>query len=307
MFPKDTSDTTLSIVLFLSASVWGLYWVPLHMIEDLGVPGAWSVALFNACPLLALIPWMIARRDLWAIMPGPALTAAVFSGLGLAFYASGLVAGSVVRTTLLFYLTPVWSTLIGILWLGERMSLARWAAIALGLLGMLVLLGPQDLLEGSLNTGDALGLASGVSWAIGASVLKRYPGIPVLSATAYQFAAAGLASSAFALFFFATPLPAPEAIFAAAPIAVLGSVLVMLPTVYMIFEIQQRLFPGRAGILMMSEVLVAIVSAALFLPDEWLTAVQWLGALAIVLAAFVEVLGAPSQTSAETKPARSSV
>ncbi|MBQ65340.1 MAG: EamA family transporter, partial [Marinovum sp.] len=51
----------------------------------------------------------------------------------------------------------------------------------------------------------------------------------------------------------------------------------------------QILFPGRVGILMMSEVLVAIISASIFLPDEQMALLQWLGAAAIIASAFAEV------------------
>ena len=50
------------------------------------------------------------------------------------------------------------------------------------------------------------------------------------------------------------------------------------------------MFPGRVGILTMSEVIVAIVSAAILVPDETMLLMQWVGAIAILLAGFIEVL-----------------
>ena len=41
---------------------------------------------------------------------------------------------------------------------------------------------------------------------------------------------------------------------------------------------------------MMSEVIVAIISASLLLPDEQMDTIQWLGGVAIILAGFIEVL-----------------
>ena len=40
---------------------------------------------------------------------------------------------------------------------------------------------------------------------------------------------------------------------------------------------------------MMSEVLVAIISASILLPDEQMAPLQWLGAAAIIVSAFAEV------------------
>ena len=58
----------------------------------------------------------------------------------------------------------------------------------------------------------------------------------------------------------------------------------------MIFKVSQILFPGRVGILMMSEVIVACISASILLPEETMVLIQWLGAIGIVSAALVEVI-----------------
>ena len=129
------SDRSLSIMIFLAAVVWGLYWVPIRGLKQLGVMGPWSIAYFNACPLLVLVPaFFIWRRSLHVNVT-PAVFAGVILGIGLALYATGLVATSVVRATLLFYLTPIWSTIIGMIWLSERVTALRILAILCGLLG----------------------------------------------------------------------------------------------------------------------------------------------------------------------------
>ena len=56
-----------------------------------------------------------------------------------------------------------------------------------------------------------------------------------------------------------------------------------------IFKVSQYLFPGRVGLLMMSEVIVAIISASLLLPSETMILRQWFGAIAIVGAGVIEV------------------
>ena len=58
----------------------------------------------------------------------------------------------------------------------------------------------------------------------------------------------------------------------------------------MIFRISQLLFPGRVGILAMTEAIVAIVSAAILIPEESMALLQWLGAGAIIMAGLIEVL-----------------
>jgi drug/metabolite transporter (DMT)-like permease len=64
---------------------------------------------------------------------------------------------------------------------------------------------------------------------------------------------------------------------------------VFLPTALLIFRIMQYISPGLVGILMLSEALVAAVSAA-WLLGEILTASQWAGVgLILATGAFVGV------------------
>jgi len=48
----------------------------------------------------------------------------------------------------------------------------------------------------------------------------------------------------------------------------------------------------------MSEVVIAIVSAAILVPDEPMQAIQWLGAVAILLAGLIEVGFGTNQSAA---------
>jgi drug/metabolite transporter (DMT)-like permease len=60
--------------------------------------------------------------------------------------------------------------------------------------------------------------------------------------------------------------------------------MLLLPSIMAIFWASRVLFPGRAAILMMSEALVATLSATWLLPEETMTALQWLGGAIVVLA-----------------------
>ena len=95
-----------SSVVFFSAALWGLYWIPLRYLEGLGIGGGWAVALLNLPAGVALLPLVLLAWRRHRAHMGQALAIGIFTGLGLALYASGLIYSSVVRATLLFYLTP---------------------------------------------------------------------------------------------------------------------------------------------------------------------------------------------------------
>ena len=286
------SDRTLSAIVVLAAGLWGLYWLPLRAIETHGVVNAWSVALFSVCPIFVLIPYFLFFGGNQFKQFRKTALIGIFTGSGVSFYAIGLVESGVVRVTMLFYLTPVWSTLIGYFWLGEKFNPGRVAAIVFGLTGLYLLLSRRDAEVAPLNIGDLFGFLSGVAWGFGASCLKKWREIPVPATVFAQFAVAFLVAATSGMVIFTDPFPSANALIASLPFAILPSCLVVLPSLLAIFWVSRLMFPGRIGILMMSEVLVVVLSAWILIPEERLTAWQWAGAGAIVAAGLVDVLWA---------------
>lgn len=291
------SDNTLSIVLFLSAGIWGLLWIPLREMEKLGLPDAWSGALFNFCPLVVLVPYILWQRKTLLRNLRPVLLAGIFTGIAISFYTTGLVVSTVVRATMLFYLVPIWSTIIGVIWLSEKLTKGRILAIAMGLTGVFLMLSGNDETTAPLNVGDLLALLSGMFWAIGGACIKRWPDLPTLTLTATQLIVTVTSSVLLGLFLFSAPPPSASAVVSAIPVAFLVSILVMLPIIILLFWISKHLFPGRVGLLMMSEVLLAVISASILLPHETMTPIQWVGGAIIVTACLVEMFGSSPKPS----------
>jgi len=287
---NNLSDKTLSIVLAVSAAIWGLYWLPLRAIENIGLSGAWSVVFFNACPLIVLCPLFVFHfRKLSGVL-WPTVLAAIMIGFAFTFYSNGLVETTVARATLLYFLTPIWATVLGVTWLSEPLTKARIFSIVVALVGLVLLLSNGGDTNHPLNLGDLYSFLSGIFWAIGLATLNRWASIPVVPLTTFIFLSTTVLSTIFAHSFYGDPLPGLAQLRIAFPTAVLWSVVIMLPTFFVIFRVSKILFPGRVGLLTMSEVVVAIFSAAVLLPEEALLPIQWLGAVAIVAASIIEVV-----------------
>lgn len=283
-----------STAVFVSASAWGLYWIPLRALDEQGVGGSWGVALLNAPATLVLAIVVLFQLAAHRGHMRDAAAIGLATGLGLALYGIGIVHTTVMRATLLFYLTPVWATLIGIVWLEEKAGWLRWVAIGIGLVGLLLLVSGGD---GSvpLGVGDVFAFFSGIAWALGASMIKKYEGVPLAGMTMFQFASTtffGLLLGAVAE---VLHIPTSEALLAALPYGAAISILLIIPAVIVLFWAQKFLFPGRVGLLMMSEVLVAGITASLLLPHERMNAIEWAGAALILGACLVEVLLIPAE------------
>ena len=127
-------------------------------------------------------------------------------------------------------------------------------------------------------------------WALGASILKKWSKVPILSLTTVVYFSTSILSILLAIIVYEAAIPSFSLIMENFVLAFTWSVIVLLPSFCIIFRISQILFPGRVGILMMSEVVVAVISAKIFLPEEQMFVLQWVGAIAILTAGLIEIV-----------------
>jgi drug/metabolite transporter (DMT)-like permease len=291
------SQRTASLMVFVASSLWGLLWVPMRLTESMGVAPLWVQFWFTTMPALFLaclcLRSTLRERENWTIY----LMSGICIGMGYTLYAVGLLVGSVSKTTVLFYLTPIWSTLLGMFFLAERPSLRRWGAIAMATLGCCLVMQINPV-EMRLAPVDMLGLLSGVFWGMGTVVLRRYPDIDYRNATFAQYLS-GTLITAVAILFLAEEAPELLATGKAAAMGAVFGILVFMSSFLMIIRIMQYMSPGRVGILMLSEALVAVISAMIFL-GETLSMAQWIGVTVILTAGVVVALTDDVVAEAET-------
>ena len=179
-------------------------------------------------------------------------------------------------------------------WLLGRwpLSTSRVLAICLGFVGMGLILGAMDGLPIPRNAGDWLALASGMLWSWGTmrSFDKPSPGIAL---PVFGFAAGGLVSSLGLLSIAGVaslPVAQSAGLWSGLPWIVLAALIVFVPPNFMVLWASQRIDPGRVGILLMTEVLVGALTAALYSGDRF-TWADGLGTALIVASGLTEVLG----------------
>ena len=248
---KTSDQGTLlpSLAVSVGAAIWGIYWLPLRYVDQLGLSGAWAVVLASLIPLFILIPLSVWYRQ--QIIPDIkiALAIGLFTGGALAFYSTGLIYTTVVRATLLFYLTPVWSTIFGIIWLHETVRWNRWVAIIVGLAGLYFIVGGAASDSRPINIGDWFGIASGLCWGIGAVLIKKHPEVNIVGQVTSQHGFSFLIALTCCLLLPGiVDLPALAAWIESMPVMLLYSWLGLLPSMLALFWASSRLFPGRVGI-----------------------------------------------------------
>jgi len=133
-------------------------------------------------------------------------------------------------------------------------------------------------------------LLSGLLWGYGTVALKQNPQVPAIDVVSSQYFWACVAALTAALLLPGTPTAPSSAQWLDALPTILGFyVLLFLPSMYICTRVSQILSPGRVGILMMSEVLVAAISASL-LAGESITTLEWIAGTLIVAATIIEVV-----------------
>ena len=280
-------------LVLASSSVYGLLWIPLRIIEEFGLTGIWSGLFFTFVPV-PLLCWLfgknlLADRKHWRVY----FFAGTAIGIGWMCYTLGLILGSVTKTTLLFYLTPVWSSLLGLVFLKEKPKLMLWIANFLGLAGCALIfkLSPSSLVIDQI---DLLGLASGIFWSIGSVIIKGYPNADYKNTTLVQYFA-GTMVGLIAVYSTGLSMPPLSSFANALPLTAFVSIVIILPPLMIIFRLTQYISPTILGILMLSEVFVAVVTASIFL-GEYMSPSQWLGAGMIILTALLVTFSERKET-----------
>lgn len=298
MLPSSSGHAALapSLAVAGSAVMWGLWWIPIRALDARGLSGDWaSVALF-ACAVLMMAPIAWARRNRLQGSGMAALAVGAMFGATLVAWNHALIMGDVVRVTLLFYLAPVWGTILGFLMLGYRPNAVRLLTILMGLGGAAVMLGFEGGLPLPRSLAEWMGLTSGILFALGAAWTHKTGRTGDVERTFATFALATLFAVLLAIVAPVSHPPQPTDILGALPLLFGVTGLWYVPITWLLIWGAARLDPGRVSILLLLEVGVAVASASL-LTDEpfgWREAV---GGVLIVGAGALEYYDELSRTA----------
>jgi len=288
--PETSAMTPLPLLALLyTASFWGVIWYPLRLLEAHGLGGVWATAiLFAAASLPALLlAWP--ERAALGRHPGLLLLLLLTSGWMNTAFVLAVLEGNVMRVMLLFYLSPLWSTLLGWLWLGERPSRSGLVALALACGGALAMLWQPALgLPWPQGEADWLALSAGLGFSLTNVLLRRLQHLPagprlLMSVLGVVLVAGGwlLLSAA------AWPSVTPGVWLGAVLLGGLGIFSTGVAVVYGV----SRMPVHRSAVILLFELVAAAVSSQ-WLTQEVIGAAEWLGGGLIVLSAYLSARAA---------------
>lgn len=271
-------------VLFMSSAGWGLTWLPLKALSDMGLDGMHLILIAFLSGALLLSPWLYRQYPLWRQNITLMLAIAVAGGFANVAFQTAIYHGEVVRVMILFYMLPVWSVLGGLIFLKEKVDAARLITVGLCLSGAYIILDIQHTSWGGISWIDVLAIGSGMGLAA-TNILFRYtPDIPVASKVASTFIGCAVLI-AFSLMVFTPTATLPEN--GAVPLAMAyGAFWLTLITLGTQWGVTQ-MEVGRSAIIIVMELVVAVASTALIIAAG-LQLYEIIGGLMVISAAILE-------------------
>ena len=285
----------ISIALALSAGAWGIYWLPQRILEEGGLTGGWGTIAQMIIGVLVLLPIC-----LWRIIKGKTsglelpLTGFLVGG-GFICYALSFLLTDIVRALILFYMTPIWTTIFEILFLKRKPGWQRAATLILALSGLWIVFSKDTIIPLPQNIGDWIALTGGAIFAAGMirlEIVKTDGVFPII----FSFFFYGALFNIVAGFFLVDHLgeiPTIEAFISMSTFLIILSVFYFIPTGIVIMWAPSQLGAGLCSILFLSEIIVGVISSSILTnePFGWR---EILGSSLIVIGGILAVILTPT-------------
>ena len=256
-------ENRAKLACLYAGAVWGLFWIPLRALEDVGLHGLWVTVVYFVVPTLCLLPVGIWRWKHFKVGGFQLQITAIVSGGALLLYSTSIVYTEVVRAMLLFYLTPIWGTILARIFLGDAITPMRILTIAIAIIGMLTIFGLGVQFPLPQNIGDWMGIGSGIMWAIAMVRLRVDQDISAIDMTLGFFFWSLIFSVLAAVLLAPSYVPSFTQTLPAMPLLLIFMALLIFPGTYASLWGPKFLSPGVVGLLFMTEIVVGSISVAL--------------------------------------------
>ena len=286
----------IAIALAISAGAWGIYWLPQRILEEGGLTGGWGTISQMIIGVILLLPIAIWRKAKGKTTGLEIPLTGFLIGGGFICYALSFLLTDVVRALILFYMTPIWTTIFEILFLKKRPGLERVLTLSLALGGLWIVFSKQTVIPLPENSGDWLALAGGALFSAGLVRLEliKTDGVFPIIFSFFFFGSIFNIVAGFLLKEYLGPVPPIEAFVSMALFLIIISVFYFIPTGIVIFWSPSKLGAGLCSILFLSEIVVGVITSSILTnePFGWR---EITGSSLIVIGGVLAVVLAPNK------------
>ncbi len=292
--PSNTSPSFLSanlpvIGLFVAATLWGVFWYPLRLLDAQGLTGLWATFLIYSSALLVGLPVLWLRRAVLLEYRWLMLGIALANGWCNIAFILAVLEGPIVRMLLLFYLSPLWTVMLGVILLNERPSRFEMVALGLAMVGAFITLWDPTLgIPTPQSRADWLAISSGMAFALSNVLVRKLQQVPVSVKTGVTWLGVVVLSGV-GILMYGLPVPAVSPALGVAVFA-LGALGIMVMTWAVQYGVTHTPV-HRSAVILLFEVVAGAVSAQL-LTNEQVLPREWIGGTLILLAGWFTARGA---------------
>lgn len=275
------------VVLVIASFFWGLSWLPLKGISQMGFDG--PLLIFLAYSLLTLFFWPFLWRHksfLRSHLKAWLTILLLGGGANLAFnYA--LIYGDVIRVMVLFYLLPLWGVLGGKFILQEKVDALGWLAAGLAIVGAFLIVGGFEVFDAPPSWLDGIAVLSGFLFAMNNLAFRAHQDIPIVPKLGALFIGTVIFSGLLCIAI-GVSLPENASWIGWGILVFYGLVWLLIANLGSQWGVT-HLPASRSSIIIIIELVVAVISAVL-IANETLSLWEGIGGAFILSAAILEAL-----------------
>ena len=281
---NDTPRIYPVFALLIGAGLWGVIWYPIRLLEGGGLGGIWLTVTLYGAALVFSLPRTARAISEFTHHPALLLLLMLAAGWTNIAFVEAVLEGNILRVLLLFYLSPLWATLMGWLFLRERITRVAFASLVIAMSGALLMLwNPILARPWPQGKPDWMALTSGFAFALSNVVVRKLQDISIqaksLSVWAGVVIVGGIIIAVFSI-----PMPHPPGSIFAGAVA-LGVLGILVMTVLVQYGVT-HMPVHRSAVIALFELVAGAVSQQL-LTDEIVTMREWVGGGLIVIGAYL--------------------
>jgi len=273
--------------LLLSATLWGLVWYPLRLLEGQGLQGLWLTLASYAAALVVGLVWLWRGRHDWRAQPLVLLLMTLAVGWCNVAFVLAILDGTVMRVLLLFYLSPLWALVLGWVFLEEHPGSSGLVVFVLAIAGAVTMLWDAEMgMPWPRDEADWLAASSGFAFAFSNVMVRKMHSVSMQTKSSASWLGVVLVAACWILLVdAAVPQVALSTWTGAALLGWFGFVVMTLAVIYGVSHMPVH----RSAVILLFELVVGAVSS-LLLTDERLLLQEWLGGGLILIAAYFAAL-----------------
>jgi drug/metabolite transporter (DMT)-like permease len=270
--------------LLFTATLWGIVWYPLRLLEDQGLAGLWSALISYGIALLVCSRVLVRdRRQLQENFRYLVFMSVAAGWCNVAFIMA-VLDGTVVRVLLLFYLSPFWAVCLGWLLLDERLDGKSLLVFVIAICGAMIMLWDERIgLPWPRDGSDWLAVSAGFAFALSNVYVRKMQAVGIWLKSASSWAGVVLVAVAWIVIAgTGTPDVSPEVMLYAMLLGVCGFLVMTVTVQYGV----TRMPIHRSAIILLFELVIGALSS-MWLTDEVVLVREWIGGGMIIMAAVI--------------------